>query len=243
MHCVRLLERADVSGCMALTVEAGWNQTEQDWLRLFEAAPEGCFGVQAGWALAGVTTVVCYGSELAWIGMVLTAVSFRRQGIATTLLRHALHYAESLGVGWVKLDATEMGQPLYRRFGFEDECVVERWLRPGAAPKPFEEQSRGDGVNFARGRPGSHAAYFGPCQAESAEAAREMLEWYLREHEGEAIYWDLLPDNEAAAKLASAHGFAPARKLMRMMRRLRVDAPPCRTDVRRTYAIAGFEWG
>jgi hypothetical protein len=111
------------------------------------------------------------------------------------------------------------------------------------APEPFEEQSRGDGVNFARGRRGMHAAYFGPCRAESVEAAREMLEWFLRAHEGEAIYWDLFPENEAAAMLACEHGFAPARKLMRMARRLRSDAAPRPSDVRRTYAITGFEWG
>jgi len=243
MHSVRLLERADIGGCMVLTEEAGWNQTEQDWLRLFEKSPKGCFGVDIDGALAGVTTVVCYGAELAWIGMVLTAARFRRQGIATTLIRHALDYAESRRLGWAKLDATEMGRPLYRRFSFEGECAVERWLRPGAGPTPFEEQSRHDGVNFALGRPGRQAAYFGPCHAESAVAAREMLEWFLREHEGEAIFWDLFPDNDAAVKLASEHGFAPARKLMRMGLRLRADAPPCRTDVRCTYAIAGFEWG
>jgi GNAT superfamily N-acetyltransferase len=230
---------------MALKEEAGWNQTEQDWLALFEFAPRGCFGIEIGGSLAATITVVTYESGLAWIGMVLTARRFQRQGLASALMRHTLDYLSLKPVDWIKLDATSIGQPLYERFGFEYECDIERWGRPGApASVWFAEQSREMGFDsFACGRAGSAAAYFGPCRAASLGVAGELLEWFLALHPGEAIYWDLFPANASAIDLARSHGFTLLRKLVRMARRVRPGAPPMPTDVEHTYAIAGFEWG
>jgi GNAT superfamily N-acetyltransferase len=228
---------------MALKEEAGWNQTEQDWLKLFESAPDSCFGIDIDGTLAATTTLVCYGSDLAWVGMVLTAARFRRQGLASALMQHALDFLARKPVDWIKLDATEMGQAVYRHFGFEIECAIERWLKPGTPATFFAEQSRELGSSFARGRHGAKAAYFGPCNAESPEAAQDLLEWFINLHPGEAIYWDILPANAAAVDLARAHGFTPVRKLVRMARRGRPGATPRPTDIEHTYAIAGFEWG
>lgn len=227
---------------MALKEEAGWNQTAEDWLKLFEAAPEGCFGIELEGVLAATTTAVCYGGELAWIGMVLTAGRFRRRGLASLLMTHTLDYLDDQ-VDWIKLDATEMGRPVYRRFGFEEECAVERWLRDGSPARPFtEERCEIDG-GVARGRAGSTAAYFGPCKASSPQAAERLIDWFLESHPNEAVYWDILPDNPAAVELARARGFRPARHLVRMARRGRPGVPVRPTDFRTTYAIAGFEWG
>jgi GNAT superfamily N-acetyltransferase len=228
---------------MTLKEEAGWNQTEQDWVKLLERAPEGCFGVDIDGKLAATTTAVCYGAELAWIGMVLTARQFRGQGIAGALLRHAIEDLAGRGVDWIKLDATEMGRPVYQRLGFEDECVIERWSRPGTPARNFPEEQRESDGGMAGGRPGSQAAYFGPCIADSPDAARDLLEWFLALHNGEAIYWDLFPSNASAVELARADGFTPLRRLTRMARRGRPGIPARPTDVNRTYAITGFEWG
>jgi GNAT superfamily N-acetyltransferase len=229
---------------MALKEEAGWNQTEEDWLALFEFAPDGCFGIEIGGALAATITAVTYESGLAWIGMVLTAERYRRQGLASALMQHALAYLSNKPVDWIKLDATSVGRPLYERFGFEYECDIERWGRPGTpAAGCFAEQSREIGDNFARGRAGSAAAYFGPCRAASPGIAGELLEWFLDLHPGEAIYWDLFPANTPTLDLARSHGFAPLRKLVRMARRARPGVPPMPSDIEHTYAIAGFEWG
>lgn len=243
MHRIRLLGSDDLPSCMALKEEAGWNQTVQDWRKLFEHAPAGCFGIEIDGALAATTTAVRYGSELAWIGMVLTAARFRKRGLASALLQHALDYLASSPVDWIKLDATEMGRPVYQRFGFEDECAVERWIKPGTPATVFDEQLCDIGHSFARGRAGSNAAYFGPCHAESPEDARRLLEWCVDLHPREAIVWDLFPANAAAVDLARSHGFAPLRKLVRMALRGRPGVAPQPTDLTRTYAITGFEWG
>src|SRR5947209_20559745 len=110
---VRLLNPSDIPQAMRLKGAAGWNQTAEDWARLMELAPHGCFGIDVDGVLASTTTAVCYGTDLAWIGMVLTSAEHRGRGLARTLMRHTLEYIAQRGVECVKLDATDMGRPLY----------------------------------------------------------------------------------------------------------------------------------
>src|ERR1700680_1423721 len=93
----RLLKAGDVPQAMRLKDAAGWNQTAEDWRLLMELSPDGCFGIEGDGELASTTTAVCYGADLAWIGMVLTAAEYRGRGFARMLMRHALHYIESRG--------------------------------------------------------------------------------------------------------------------------------------------------
>src|SRR5207244_12045682 len=105
------------------------NQIEEDWQRVLDLEPEGCFGIERGGRLAATTTAICYGRRLAWIGMVLTDPEYRGQGLATQLMRHTLEFLDGRGLDWIKLDATAMGRPIYRKLGFVDECEIERWKR------------------------------------------------------------------------------------------------------------------
>ncbi len=124
---IRRMTKDDIPAGMRLKESAGWNQTEQDWATVLDVEPEGCWVYEVDGAVAGATTAVCYGTDLAWIGMVLVLPEFRRRGIARSLMKHALAFTEARGVGCVKLDATDMGRPLYLDLGFEDEAPIERW--------------------------------------------------------------------------------------------------------------------
>jgi GNAT superfamily N-acetyltransferase len=130
-----MLVRLDPSNhlsALRLSAMAGWNHTSQDWLRLIELEPEGCFGIALDGEIVATTTTTCYGEALAWIGMVVTDPNHRGRGFARRLMEHALAFLRARGVAWVKLDATDMGQPLYRRLGFEDEGPIQRWARPSS---------------------------------------------------------------------------------------------------------------
>jgi GNAT superfamily N-acetyltransferase len=127
---IRLLIESDIPAAMQLKEAAGWNQTEDDWRRLLLLEPNGCFCALKDGRLVATTTTTTYGDELAWIGMVLVDPQHRRQGIAAKLMRVALEYLEGK-VGAVKLDATALGQPVYERFGFQVESLVERWSGAG----------------------------------------------------------------------------------------------------------------
>lgn len=270
----RLLRRSDLAGVMRLKESAGWNQTEEDWERLLELEPEGCFGLEQDGALAATATALAYGRDLAWIGMVLTLPEHRGRGYARRMMECAMAFAERRGVAQVGLDATDMGLPLYQKFGFAPLAVVERWERPGTAgtvppaavtawapdaaldraafgtdrSRLLENLAREGaatvpGEGYAMGRAGSKAAYFGPCVARSAGAARQLLGWFLARHPGQAAYWDILADNHEAVALAESYGYRRARKLTRMLRELRPVEEGTRPDPSLVFAIAGFECG
>lgn len=274
MPAVRVITNDDITAAMRLKEAAGWNQTEEDWRNVMRLEPRGCFGIDCDGTLAATTTAVCYGRDLAWIGMVLTAPEFRGRGFARRLMCHALDYLAARGVEWIKLDATDMGKPLYCSLGFEDECVVERWGRepaPCDGPElpPLEEipaaldreafgadrlallrllapmgSARGPEGGYAMCRPGTKAAYFGPCVSRSAEEARTLLRWFLSRHAGQMVYWDLLDCNPEAMELAREFGFRPLRRLWRQaVRRPQAKTPTLPRNDRLVFAIGGFECG
>jgi GNAT superfamily N-acetyltransferase len=263
---VRLATQADLPDLMRLKSAAGWNQTENDWLRLLRLQPDGCFVVEtADGAVAASATALIYPGELAWVGMVLTLPEYRGRGFARRLMDAALEFCGGTPVG---LDASDMGQPLYASLGFRGECAVERWMRqPGkcearqvnrldldpvldrevfgadrtallAELAAEETGSAGEG-SYAFGRPGSDAAYFGPCVCHNSEAAEALLRWFVSRHEGERVYLDLLPETGQAARIAQSLGFAPVRRLVRMVRYPAARVSPDH----RIFAIAGFEYG
>ena len=130
---LRKLTTSDIPAAEELSVEAGWNQTSDDWRMLIELAPQGCLAIEVDGELASTTTMLCYGKRLAWVGMVLTRISYRGRRLARRLLTHALALADHMGIETVKLDATDQGRPLYEKLGFRCEQTVERWARPAFA--------------------------------------------------------------------------------------------------------------
>jgi GNAT superfamily N-acetyltransferase len=137
---------ADVAAALTLSTEAGWNQTEQDWRRNLELWPGGCFCIHADGRAVSTALAAAYDKRLAWIGMVLTKQEYRGQGFAGRLMRHCLDFLDAKGVECVKLDATDLGRPVYAKLGFVDERPVSRWRRRGASPggRPLRVESRLD---------------------------------------------------------------------------------------------------
>lgn len=251
----RMLTLSDVPGACALSQAARWNQTAADWRLAIEMNPKGCFAIEADGRVVATTTTIRYGTRLAWIGMVLTHPEYRRRGFARALMHRALDHLD--GVETVKLDATETGAPLYRQFGFVDECPIERWVRaPGSAPAceaaVYTPDSRLDAEAFGADRsellqklasiesasaPGAFAmgrgARFGPCVSRSKESAVALLHWHLARHSSEAVLWDTFP-----SELPAQEGFGLTRHLTRMTQG-RVLHP----NNALVYAGAGFEFG
>lgn len=270
---MRTLREGDLPDLLELSRAAGWNQTREDWLRVMALDPALCLGIEREGRIAATATATSLEGRAAWIGMVLTHPAFRGQGLARALMEALTRQLDALGIEVQKLDATDMGRPLYLQLGFVDEQSVERWKRPASAvpPEPcimepfaFDAaldleafgwdrsrlirslESSGGGIategGFALGRPGAQAAYFGPCLARNASAARRLLRWFLARHAGEDVFWDLLPSNKEAVRLARTFAFTPARKLTRMTRLAAGKSEPARRGDY-VYAIAGFEFG
>ena len=73
------------------------------------------------------------------------------------------------------------------------------------------------------------------------EELRAQVSAFLDEHvyPAEPVFWDLLPDNSEALRLARALGFTPLRRLVRMV----LGEPPRAGRREWVYAGAGFEYG
>ena len=122
---------------------AGWNQSLQDWRRLLQHDPGGCFVAEWNGRLAGTATTTIYSQDLAWIGMVLVDPAMRRRGIGTALLAHCIEHLRRSGVGCIKLDATPMGRQVYDPLGFVAEWSLSRWETAKLAACPVRRGTSG----------------------------------------------------------------------------------------------------
>src|SRR5256885_14028805 len=102
---VRPMNESDLPFADSLRELAGWNQTLVDWRRMLALSPSsqsasvetcapqsGCFVAEWEGVLVGTVTILCYGKELAWIGMLLVHPESRGRGIGQTLLHHCLDH-------------------------------------------------------------------------------------------------------------------------------------------------------
>ncbi|BDC51262.1 acetyltransferase [Bryobacterales bacterium F-183] len=255
---------ADLPQALNLSTSANWNQTEEDWRRILHLAD--CFCTELDGQIVASASAMIYGNrDLAWIGMVLTLPAYRGRGLASTLVQAALDHCSD--VYCVKLDATDLGAPVYRKYGFEDECVVERWSRQPSSTSCSTELTDGGepildldraafgadrtallasfpnicstGDGFAMHRPGRQSAQFGPCVSETEESARLLAGWATARNSSNPLIWDLFESHPKARQLAHELRFTPARRLLRMS----LGGKNVAEDPSLIYALTGFEWG
>jgi GNAT superfamily N-acetyltransferase len=137
---IRPMNVWDIPAGLRLCRLSGWNQLEDDW-RMFLASSDGGGRIaERDGNAAGTVAWLRYGERFSWLSMMLVDPDARRSGIGTRLMEAAL---EALaGESCVMLDATPLGEPLYRRFGFSGEYELVRaklgsvtiGFQPGPAP-------------------------------------------------------------------------------------------------------------
>ncbi|MBR0962977.1 GNAT family N-acetyltransferase [Bradyrhizobium diazoefficiens] len=113
----------DAIAGLALSTEAHWNQTKEDW-RVF--LHDGVvFGIRDGARLVATAALLPYSGDNAWISMVLVTGTHRRRGLATRLVDACLATARQNGLtSW--LDATPDGATVYGPLGFTPTLQLRR---------------------------------------------------------------------------------------------------------------------
>jgi GNAT superfamily N-acetyltransferase len=127
----RALGPDDAGAAMALSSEAGWNQTVSDW-HFMLAAGEARGQLTAAGALVASALILPYDGRIAWIAMVLTTESHRGRGLATANLRWAIDRCAARGL-IAGLDATPAGRAVYAPLGFADLWGLQRLRAERAA--------------------------------------------------------------------------------------------------------------
>jgi GNAT superfamily N-acetyltransferase len=113
---------------MRLSTQAGWNQTRDDWLRLLRLPGASVKVFVDGGEVRASYSLVGYGSDLAWVGMILVDEAFRGRGLGKMVFENALR--ETSRFQTVGLDATDFGKPIYLKNGFVEVHSIERWFGP-----------------------------------------------------------------------------------------------------------------
>lgn len=123
------LEENDIAGCMALSAEAGWNQTADDWaLFMRHGTVFGLPGDDGSPVATGA--ILPFSQNFAWISMVLVTARRRRQRIGTGILETCCAELKRRGLVAV-LDATPAGERVYRPLGFAPTFALTRWQGQG----------------------------------------------------------------------------------------------------------------
>ena len=124
---IRLMKHDDIETGLELCRFAGWNQIRSHWEILLALAPDGVFAVEIDGRVRGTASAVAHGARIGWIGMILVHPEFRRRGIATSLMNRCIEHLRNKGIESIKLDATDLGRPVYLKLGFKDELPICRY--------------------------------------------------------------------------------------------------------------------
>ena len=125
-----LLQETELGDAEALVREAGWNQIAADWRIFLELGTVYAVRNSAQHLVATAATLL-YGGHFAWISMVLVAGDYRRQGLATRLLRRCVNDLTDRGLVPV-VDATPAGRMVYIGLGFRDSWGFHRFSAPAS---------------------------------------------------------------------------------------------------------------
>ena len=118
---------------VALTLEANWNQTPDDWGFFFVHGT--VFGARdAEGKLVASAALLPYSAGFSWISLVIVAKAHRGRGLGTRMLNECLAVLRERN--WVgMLDATQAGSRIYGPLGFKPIFGLKRWEGIGnAAP-------------------------------------------------------------------------------------------------------------
>ena len=120
---LRAMTTEDIAGGLRLCRASGWNQLEEDWRLFVESSGSGGLLIERAGKILGTAAYMRY-DALAWVAMMLVDPAERGAGLGAQLLAGAL---AALGdAPCVGLDATPLGEPLYRRFGFVGDYSLAR---------------------------------------------------------------------------------------------------------------------
>ena len=88
-----ILTPEHITGAMALSVEAGWNQTPDDWALFIGLGRTR--GIFVEGELIATAAALPYEPRLGYVSMVLVTPRYRNRGIATAMLRQAVDDLEN----------------------------------------------------------------------------------------------------------------------------------------------------
>jgi GNAT superfamily N-acetyltransferase len=118
------MNAVDIPEGLGLCRLSRWNQIEEDWRFLLDSPDGGGWVAERDKAIRGTVGFLRYSRCYSWLSMMLVHPDDRRTGVGARLMETAMDGLA--GERCIRLDATPLGEPLYRRFGFTGEFELVR---------------------------------------------------------------------------------------------------------------------
>lgn len=115
---------------LRLAAAENWITDRRELEFLLHSYPQGCLVATVDGTSAAYITSIKYAAS-AWIGNLLVAPHYRRQGIGRALLAAVVRLLDNSGCETIWLTASNDGAPLYRTLGFAQIDTVQRWRVAG----------------------------------------------------------------------------------------------------------------
>lgn len=131
----------DIPFAVEITDEEGWGYMEEDFKRLMDLEPEGCFVAFDRNERVGMLTTTSYG-DIGWIGNVVVRSDRRQERIGAEIVRHAVGYLKGKPVSTLGLYSYMDSIKFYEGMGFSESFRVARLASVASASKKR-------GTNFA----------------------------------------------------------------------------------------------
>lgn len=128
MTKIKIMEPSDITFCKGLTDIEQWGYVEEDFERLIDYEPNGCFIAWRGNEQVGMITTTSYGTY-AFLGSLIVRNDVRRKRIGLRLMKRALAYLTKKGSTTIELDGVFPAVTLYRRLGFNDKYLSLRFIK------------------------------------------------------------------------------------------------------------------
>lgn len=142
---LRPMTHDDISAGLRLCRLSSWNQVQDDWGYFVDSPDGGGLLAEKNGVVVGTVAFLRYASNFSWLSMMLVDPRERRAGIGSKLMETALNALARESC--VRLDATPLGDSIYRRCGFIPEYELARTVVTVTAerfrPRPGSAQPMG----------------------------------------------------------------------------------------------------
>jgi len=145
---IRSMRPSDFDFAAKLSNIENWDNSSDDFRRITRIQPRGCFVATEKKRRVGIVTTISYG-RLGWIGNLVVSKQYRRLGIGSWLVKHAILYLRKKGARTVGLFSYKRNLPFYQRLGFKRDVSYLRFVGRGRA-LTYERPRSVDGKDFKR---------------------------------------------------------------------------------------------
>lgn len=129
---IRNFQIGDIGPALQLAGREGWITGIREFFHILSVDPAGSFILSGDNGLIACITTYSY-PRSAWIGNFIVAPEYRKMGYGTLLFERALNYLQN--VPTVFLTASPMAIGIYKKYGFQEICLVNRWQKDTPAIK------------------------------------------------------------------------------------------------------------